>query len=131
MLDDEARGAWLRQIMTNTIVDEVRRYGRAKRDAALEQSLVARVGESASRIEVFLEAEQSTPSQQMMRQEQLLALGEALEAMPEDQRRAIELHHLDGLSLADVAIRMGRTHASVAGLLRRGLRSLGERMKRE
>lgn len=131
VLDDEAHGTWLRQIMTNTIVDEVRRYGRAKRDAALEQSLVARVGESASRIEVFLEAEQSTPSQQMMRQEQLLALGEALEAMPEDQRRAIELHHLDGLSLADVAIRMGRTHASVAGLLRRGLRSLGERMKRE
>ena len=60
-----------------------------------------------------------------------MALGEALESMPEDQRRAIELHHLQGDSLAAVAARMGRSEASVAGLLRRGLRNLHLRLKRE
>jgi RNA polymerase sigma-70 factor (ECF subfamily) len=130
-LDDDARAAWLRQILANTIVDEIRRYGRSKRDAALERSLLASVDESSVRLEAALEADQTSPSQQLIRQEQLLALGEALQALPEDQRRVIELHHLDGLSLADVARRLGRSQASVAGLLRRGLRTLIERLKRE
>jgi RNA polymerase sigma-70 factor (ECF subfamily) len=130
-LDDEARAAWLRQILANTVVDEVRRYGRKKRDAALERSLLSCIDESSIRLEALFEADRSSPSQQLIRQEQLLALGEALGAMPEDQRRAIELHHLDGNSLAEVATRMGRSQASVAGLLRRGLRTLSQRLKPE
>lgn len=128
---EDARGGWLRQILANTIVDEVRRYGRARRDASLERSMLASLEESSIRLEAWLEADQSSPSQHAIRREQLAALGEALEAMPADQRRAIELHHLDGDSLAEVAIRMGRSEASVAGLLRRGLRSLHQRMTRE
>ncbi len=130
-MDNDARGAWLRQILANTIVDEVRRYGRSKRDAALERSLLASVDESSVRLEALLEADQTSPSQQVIQQEQIRALGEALAASPRDQRQAIELHHLDGYSLADVARRMGRSQASVAGLLRRGLRGLSERLKRE
>jgi RNA polymerase sigma-70 factor, ECF subfamily len=130
-LDDAARGAWLRRILNNTIVDEVRRHGRGKRDAGRERSILASLDESSIRLEAWFQADQSSPSQHAIRQEQLLALGEALESMPEDQRRAIELHHLDGDSLAEVAARMGRSEASVAGLLRRGLRNLHERLKRE
>ncbi len=129
--DEKARRAWLREVLSNTIVDEVRRYSRGKRNPALERSLLACADESSIRLEVALEADQTSPSQHLIREEQLLALGEALGAMPADQRRAIELHHLDGCSLADVASRMGRSQASVAGLLRRGLRSLTERLRRE
>ena len=72
---EEARGGWLRQILANTIVDEVRRYGRARRDASLERSLLASLEESSIRLEAWLEADQSSPSQHAIRQEQLVALG--------------------------------------------------------
>ena len=129
--EEAALAAWLRQILARTMADEARRYSRGKRDAELERSLLAGLDESSARLEPWLAADHSTPSQQAIRHEQLLALGEALESMPEDQRRAIELHHLQGDSLAEVAARMGRSEASVAGLLRRGLRNLHLRLKRE
>jgi RNA polymerase sigma-70 factor, ECF subfamily len=130
-LDEDARGPWLRQVLANTIVDEIRRQGRAKRDPALERSILARADESSVRLEAIFDADQTSPSGQVVQEEQLLALSEALDAMPEDQRRAVELHHLDGCSLVDVATRMGRSPASIAGLLRRGLRSLSERLRQE
>jgi RNA polymerase sigma-70 factor (ECF subfamily) len=128
-LDDEGkRAAWLRQILANTMADEVRRFSRSKRDAEMERSLVASLDESSVRLEAWLAEDRSSPSQQAMRHEQLVRLAEALARMPEDQRRSIELHHLRGCSLADVGQQMGRSRAAVAGLLRRGLRTLRERL---
>jgi RNA polymerase sigma-70 factor (ECF subfamily) len=128
-LDDEARMAWLRQILANTVADEVRRYGRNKRDTTLERSHLATRDKSSVRIDALPAVNQTSPSQQVIRKEDLSALREALRALPEEQRRAIELHHIDGGSLVEVATRMRRSHASVAGLIRRGLRSLRQRLK--
>jgi RNA polymerase sigma-70 factor (ECF subfamily) len=63
-----------------------------------------------------------------MRHEQLLLLSQALAEMPDDQRLAVELHHLKGFSLAEVGHQLGKSKASVAGLLRRGLRTLRQRL---
>ena len=52
-----------------------------------------------------------------------------VEVLPEDQRRAVELHHLQALPSAEVAELLGRSEASVAGLLRRGLKRLREVMR--
>src|SRR5437763_1251652 len=52
-LGEHERAAWLRQILTNTLADEVRRFGRAKRDAAAECSLVAALDESSVRLETW------------------------------------------------------------------------------
>jgi DNA-directed RNA polymerase specialized sigma24 family protein len=41
------------------------------------------------------------------------------------------LKHLENLSLADIASRLGKSTAAVAGLLRRGLARLGELMQQE
>ena len=51
-------------------------------------------------------------------------LGEALARLPEDQRLAVELHHLEGRTLAETAEIMGRTRSAVASLVFRGLRNL-------
>ena len=45
-------------------------------------------------------------------------------------RAAVELFHLQGLEMNEVAGRMGKTPPSVAGLLRRGLKALREHMER-
>jgi RNA polymerase sigma-70 factor (ECF subfamily) len=62
----------------------------------------------------------------MAREEQLICLAEALQQLPEDQRTVIERKHLQGESVSEIAQSMGRTKASVAGLLRRGLDRLRE-----
>jgi RNA polymerase sigma-70 factor, ECF subfamily len=113
------------------MADEARRYSRGKRDADMERSLQAGLDESSVRLEAWLADDRSTPSQQAIRHEQLLALAEALDALPDDQRQAVELHHLNGCSVAEVGARLGRSHASVAGLLRRGIKALRERMTRD
>ena len=82
--------------------------------------------DSSARLEAWLAGEQSTPSQQVMRNEQLQRLASALAQLPDEQRMAVELKHLQGLTVAVVAERMGRSRASVVGLLFRGLKKLRE-----
>jgi RNA polymerase sigma-70 factor (ECF subfamily) len=80
--------------------------------------------QSSARLEGLLAADQTSPSGRVERQERLVRLADALAALPEDQRRAVELKHLHGLSLVEVATRMDRSVPAVAGLLQRGLRAL-------
>ena len=70
----------------------------------------------------------SGPGSQLARAEQLVLVADALVDLPEAQRDAIILKHCRGMGLAEVAERMGRTHASVASLLRRGLQQLREKL---
>jgi RNA polymerase sigma-70 factor (ECF subfamily) len=123
---EEVKAAWLRQILANNLRDEVRKFATAARDAGRERSLEAAVAESSSRIEGWLAADQSSPSERAARGEELRALAGALGRLAEDQRQAVELHHLHGLPLAEIAERMGRSKGAVAALLFRGLRKLRE-----
>ncbi len=116
--------AWLRRAFACNLADELRRLGTAARDVGRERSLEAALAESSARVEAWLAAEQTSPSQRAERAEQLLRLAAALPGLPEDQRAAVELHHLRGLSLAEVGERLGRSKEAVAGLLFRGLRKL-------
>ncbi len=124
--DVTLKAAWLRQILANNLRDEIRKFGTAARDVDREQSLEAALDETSSRLEGWLAAQQPSPSQQVMRQERVLALAEALSRLPQDQRQAVEGHHLKGLALAEVAWQMGRSKGAVAALLFRGLRKLRE-----
>src|SRR5262245_7497058 len=113
--------ALLRRLLANNLADEARKRYAAKRAADREQSLEAALQESSARLEAFLAAEQSSPSEQAQRNEDLMRLAGALEQLPESQRRAVELHYLQGWRLDDIASHLGRTRPAVAGLLHRGL----------
>jgi RNA polymerase sigma-70 factor (ECF subfamily) len=92
------QAAWLRRALANNLTDEIRRLGPR--------------------------GEQETPGRAALQREQLAQLAEALPRLPDDQRRAVELHHLQGLSLADAGQRLGCSREAVAGLVFRGLRKL-------
>jgi RNA polymerase sigma-70 factor (ECF subfamily) len=118
--------AWLRAILARLLADVARRCspGRGGQARSLERSLQ----ESSQRLEGWLAADESSPSQGLIRKERLLELAEAMDRLPEDQRTALELRYLQGLSLAETCRRMGRSTPSVANLLYRGLKALRERL---
>jgi RNA polymerase sigma-70 factor (ECF subfamily) len=118
---DGERAAWLRRILANTMIDAARKY---QRELAVEHGLERALDDSSARLEAWLAADQLSPSEVVSRQEQLLRMAGALAQLPDDQRQAVELHHLRDVSVADIAAQLGRTEASVAGLLRRGLQRL-------
>lgn len=120
--------ALLRRLLANNLADELRRARALKRDVGREQSLEARLQQSSSRIEGFLAAKHSSPSQRAQRNEELLYLAAALEQVPDAQRQAVELHYLRGWPLADIAEQMRKSKPAVAGLLHRGLSELRRRL---
>jgi RNA polymerase sigma-70 factor (ECF subfamily) len=121
--------AWLRQILARNLAQTLRDFGRAKRDLAREQSLQAALDASSARLEAWLAADQSSPSQRAERAEQALRLAEALEQLPEAQREALVLQHWQGLSLAEIGGHLGRSPEAVAGLIKRGLKQLRHLMQ--
>ena len=121
---DAELAGWLRQALAHCIADALRAFGRARRDVAQERSLEAALDESSARLGAFLAADQSSPSQRAAQGEQLLQLAEALAELPEDQRLAVEMKHLQACSVAVIAQHMGRSETAVGGLLRRGMKKL-------
>jgi RNA polymerase sigma-70 factor (ECF subfamily) len=121
---DAEQLAWLRTILTNVLVDEAKKYATAKRDLQLERSLQSSIDGSAARLEAFLTAQVSSPSEQVVRHEQVLRLADALERLADDERQAVQMHHLQGKSLAEIAEALGRTKPAVASLLYRSMNKL-------
>jgi RNA polymerase sigma-70 factor (ECF subfamily) len=126
---EQEKAAWLRQILARNMADELRKFNRGKRDVRLEQSIQVALSASTVRMERWLTCESGTPSEHAIANERMLALASALMKLPEDQRRAVELHHLQGLSAAAISQRLDRSEVAIAGLLRRGLKRLRELMR--
>ncbi len=117
---------WLRSILANTLAAAARRFAADARNLGRERSLQDSLAESAARIESWLAAEQSSPSERVLRVEELVRLASALAQLPADQREVIEFHHLKGWPVAEVAEVMQRTKPAVMGLLFRGQKKLRE-----
>jgi RNA polymerase sigma-70 factor (ECF subfamily) len=62
--------------------------------------------------------------------EGLDAVGTALAALPEDQRKVVVLRHLVGLTPAEIADQLGRTENAIHGLHHRGRRALQRELRR-
>ena len=121
---DAELAAWLRQIVAHKLTNAARDLGRAKRDVGRECSLERALEQSSARLEAWLVTEQSSPSRQAQRKEQVLRMAEALASLPEAQREALTLHYLQSWSLDDIGRQLGRSPSAVAGLIKRGLKQL-------
>ena len=118
--------AYLRRALNNNLIDATRKFGGARAEVSPQA-----FAESSSGLADWLAAPYTSPSERAVRCEELLRLAHAMNRLPEDQRRVVELHHLKGLPVADVAQRMGRTRPAVVGLLFRGLNKLRELLREQ
>jgi RNA polymerase sigma-70 factor (ECF subfamily) len=125
---EEELKAYLRKILAHKLADAGRKYGR---EVANERSIEAALELSSAHLKQLLAAEQSSPSQQAMRREMDVRLAEALAQLPPNQREAVVMKHLEGLSVKEISEHLGSTEAAVGGFLRRGLRKLRELLQEE
>jgi RNA polymerase sigma-70 factor (ECF subfamily) len=129
--DRPVLAAWLRRILARTLADLVKHYDRDRRAVDLERSLEVELDRSASGLAGWQVADQTSPSQAAVRNEEMLRLADALAALPEPQREVVVLKHLRGWTLQRIADHIGRTVPAVASLLRRGLEDLRRRLAPE
>jgi RNA polymerase sigma-70 factor (ECF subfamily) len=116
---------WLRQILASRLAKLVRRYcGTQRREVGLERQLAGDLERSSQQLAAGLVAPGSTPSQRAVRREQAVLLADALSRLPEDYREVLVLHHLEGLTLPEVARRLNRTVESVKHVWLRALARL-------
>jgi RNA polymerase sigma-70 factor, ECF subfamily len=117
--------AWLRQILSRNLAQELRRYqGTKRRDVRLERSLDHELDASSLALERGLVAEGSSPSREAMRRESAVILADALNKLPKDYREVILLRHIRNLPVAEVAQEMGRSTEAVRHLWMRALAKL-------
>jgi RNA polymerase sigma-70 factor (ECF subfamily) len=119
---------WLQTILNNAWRDQLRRAKAGVRDIDLERSMEETVEGSSARLASWLAADQSSPSARAQREDQLLALADALAELADDEQDALVLRHVEGLSEAAVAEKLGRTLKAVTALLYRGRKKLRERL---
>ncbi len=123
-------GSWLREILATSLAMHVRRFmGTQMRDLTLEQSMTADLDHSCHGIDNLLLANLTSPSQNAARNESHLALAKAIEGLPADYRRVIEMRHLDGRTFPEISAAMERSVDSVEKLWVRGLRALKTEME--
>ena len=117
---------WITVILFRTLIDAARRIDRRGLDPALD----AASSESIARLE-RLAADQTSPSEGAIRNEEERRLIVAVRLLPEDERRVIELCRLEEPPMTPDAVAeiLGTTAASVRELLARALKSLHKKLK--
>ena len=125
-MDSVAQKRWLRCMLLNNLKDEIDRYLTKGRNVRRERSLDEAAEESSRRVCGVLAAEESTPSEKLIKQEERLRVLEALARLPERQREAVILKEYHDWKLAEIAEYLGCTTNAAAGLHARGLANLGE-----
>lgn len=119
--------AWLRGMLKNNVATAVTRHVMTqKRSIRREVNADAKAGNDSAGAPWIAQLPGSTtsPSGVAIKAEAAVALIEALHQLPETQAEAIRLRYMEGLPLAQIVERMGKSDTAVAGLLKRGLQKL-------
>jgi RNA polymerase sigma-70 factor (ECF subfamily) len=123
--------AWLQSILDHKIAGAIRNHALLqKRNVARERSIDDSERGGAT-LKEQLDGGLTSPSQKAIRGEEAERLSRALAALPDDQREAVRLRHLEGWALAEIALHLGRTPAATAGLIKRGMKALRRELHRD
>ena len=120
---------WLSKIAERQIMGAADHFGAQKRDTAKEVPL--KLADETGRIGVNPAASELPPPQKLSEQEQVSALEEAIDDLPEQYRELIILRDYTGASWDDVAEATGRPSAAAARMMHaKALIELGKLMTR-
>ncbi len=111
--------AYLRRALTNNMTDAIREFEHHRAELS-----PAAYMESSMRLADFLEADQSSPSERVQRNERYEKLAEAMNDLPDQQRVAVELRYLQGLKVIEIAKILDRSEGAVSLLLHRAFIAL-------
>lgn len=118
---------WLRGMLKNNVATAVTRHITTKKRSITREVNAAGNADNDSAGGGWigqLPGSSTSPSGVAIREEAVVALFEALHQLPETQAEALRLRYMEGLSLAQIVERMGKSDTAVAGLLKRGLQKL-------
>jgi RNA polymerase sigma-70 factor (subfamily 1) len=121
---------WLHAILDQKRSDAQRAVHRKVRDIGREVPAERLAADSYRNLLDNLYADSTTPSRVVRHDEALSALLICITDLPELQRKVIQLRSVEGLSVEEVAKRLGRSKAAVNGLYRRALEALRKSMDR-
>ncbi len=124
--------AWLKTIAENQLRDALKTLQRKKRGGGHRRLRAPAKSNSGSVADLaeLLSADCDTPSGAFARQEAVQAIQVGIAGLPDDQRKAICLHVLEGKSLAETAAIMNRTPGAVRALVHRAKQQLREGLGR-
>jgi RNA polymerase sigma-70 factor, ECF subfamily len=118
---------WLRHILKNNVSSAHQKHlYTQKRSAGRE--INNNPTDSGPAITDMAPSETTSPSQRVMRDEAAVFLASCLEGLPDTQKEALRLRYVEGFSLKEIAEKMDKTEMAAAGLLKRGLQALREKM---
>jgi len=115
---------WVYTILDRKLIDLGRAARRQVRDVKREVPAVAVTSESYWNLLDRLHADSGTPSRVVRQQEALGALLTCLADLSEIHQKVIRLRFLEGLSVDEVATRLGKSKAAVVALSKRALTAL-------
>ncbi len=118
---------WLRHILRNNVSSAHQKHIYTKKRSA-GREVSNSPTDSRPAFTDLAPSETTSPSQRMMKDEAAAFLANCLLDLPDTQREAIRLRYVEGCSLKQIAEQMDKTEMAVAGLLKRGLQSLRNRM---
>lgn len=119
---------WLWDMLGKQILDDIKHSLRQKRDITRECSAGDRF-EIENDLCQQLPGDHTSPSQAAIRKERLEIVFRIIGQLPEQQRMAITLKFVEGLTLDEIVGKMQSTERAVAGLLRRGMQGISRRLK--
>ena len=110
---------WLERIAQNQAHTANQHWTRLKRDTRLDRPIVSPAGNAA---------ELAAPKPKSSHSSSIHRLHLALERLPENQRRALQMQLLDGATIAEISQNLQCTKAAVGGLLKRAKATVREHL---
>ncbi|MCA9145121.1 MAG: sigma-70 family RNA polymerase sigma factor [Planctomycetaceae bacterium] len=123
---------WLRTILVHNLARMVEHHlltGKrdVRRDVSLDEIGVGG-DQSKACLAALLHDDITSPSSQVERHEQVVALAEALTLLPPDYRQVIVLRHVDGRRFKEIAEVLGRSEGATRMLWLRAVEELREQL---
>ena len=118
---------WLRGILRHNLTDLTRRFGTGRRCLSHEVRLSGELGDVADRNSPF--SERTTICEQLIAQEQRLALNDALQRLPHSYRQVLHLRYSEQRSFAEIGSHLRRSPEAARKLWCRALERLRQDMR--